>query len=81
MWLCGVFGAVCSLFVALFHFVACFVFVAGFAEGLEVVEVVCAAACDVEDVVNLQVLGASAFDALVVVAFECGFSEFAGCSA
>lgn len=37
VWLCGVFCSVCSLLVALFHFLACFVFVAGFAECLEVV--------------------------------------------
>lgn len=39
------------------------------AERLQVVEVVCAAACDVDDVVYFQALGAAAFYALVVVAF------------
>lgn len=51
VWLCGVFGSVGSVLVALFDFLACFVFVAGFAECLEVVWVVCASLGDVGDVV------------------------------
>lgn len=47
----GVFGAVYSSLVSFAYFVACFFAVAGVAEGLEVVEAVCASACDVEDVV------------------------------
>lgn len=80
VWLFGVFGSVCSLFVSLAHFLACFVFVAGFAECLEVVEGVCSAACGVEDVVDFEVLCASAFDAFVSVALEGLFAEFFGCS-
>lgn len=48
----GVFGAVCAGLVSFAHFAAGFFSVAGFAEGLEVVEVVCAAAGDVLDVVD-----------------------------
>ena len=55
-----------------------FCFVAVVAECLEVVEVVCASACDVDDVVYFEVLGVAAFDALVVVALEGGFALFVG---
>lgn len=46
-----------------------FCFVAVVAECLEVVEVVCASAGDIFDVVYFEVLGVAAFYALVVVAF------------
>lgn len=80
MLLFGVFGAVYSSLVSFTHFLAGFFAVAGFAERLQVVEAVRATACDVEDVVNLQVLGVAAFDALVVVALEGGFALFVWCS-
>lgn len=45
---------------------------------MEVVEVVCAAAGYVFNVVYFEVLGVAAFDALVVVALEGGFALFVG---
>lgn len=63
----GVFGAVCAGLVSFAHFAAGFFSVAGFAEGLEVVEVVAPAAGNIFDVVNFEALGVAALDALVVV--------------
>ena len=54
---------------------------AGVAERLQVVEVVCAAACDVEDVVNFQAFDAAASDAPITVAAENFFTETMRCSA
>lgn len=50
-------------------FASGFCFVAVVAECLEVVEVVCASAGYIFDVVDFKVLGAAAFYALVVVTF------------
>ena len=56
-------------------FVACFFAVACRAECLQVVEAVRTAACDVEDMVNLQALGATALNTPIAVALEGLFAE------
>lgn len=48
------------------------------AKSLEVVEVVRATSCDVEDVVDLQALGASALNTLIAVAVEDAFPGGSG---
>lgn len=59
----------------------CFLAVTAHAQRLEVAGVVRAALRDVEDVVNLQVLGASALDAPITVAVKNLFTEAVRCSA
>lgn len=51
------------------------------AKRLEVVKVVRAAPRNVEDVVNLQVLGASALHALMAVSGADGFAQVVWCAA
>lgn len=75
-----VFGAVFSGLVSGAHFPTGFFAVAFSAEGLEVVEVVGSALCHIVDVVNLEVLGGAAFDALVAISAECGSSEVLWCA-
>lgn len=75
-----VFGAVFSGLVSGAHFSAGFFAVAFSAEGLEVVEFVGSALCHILDVVDFEVLGGAAFDALVAVSAECGFSEVLWCA-
>ena len=50
------------------------------AECLQVIEAVRTAACDVEDMVNLQALGTTALNTPIAVALEGLFAEFFGCS-
>lgn len=56
-------------------------FVAVVAECLQVVEAVRTAACDVEDMVNLQALGATALNTPIAVALEGLFAESVRCPA
>lgn len=75
-----VFGAVFPVLVSGAHFSAGFFAVAFSAEGLEVVDVVCASAGDIVDVVDFQVVCGSALCALVVVSVECFFAEVLWCA-
>ena len=80
VWFGWVFGAVCSCLVSGAHFPTGFFAVAGFAEGLEVIEAMASALGDILDVVDFEVFGCPAFDALVAISTECGSAEVLWCA-
>ena len=80
VWLGWILCSVCSCLVSGAHFPAGFFAVAGFAEGLEVVEAMGSALGNILDVVDFEVLCCPASDALVAISAECGSSEVLWCA-